>query len=133
MGIKKDDWCLKKAFNDEKLFVLMARDITSPQVVGEWIKQNIGVQPRERLIEALDCAIAMVDTQKEISNRKEFQKLGWIFITSELPSYGSCCDVLYGNDYKTEEGVEDYFDAFTNSRAKDDLRVVAWKNPRRVV
>lgn len=70
MGYKNSDLCLDKAHEDERLFVLMARDQTSPLVVGEWIKQNIGIQPREKLIEALDTAIEMCNQQDEMSRRK---------------------------------------------------------------
>jgi hypothetical protein len=59
MGYKNTDKCIQKAFDDEKLFVLMARDATSPKVVIEWIKENIHKQPPDKLHEALDCAISM--------------------------------------------------------------------------
>lgn len=74
MGYKKNDPCLQKAFEDERLFVLMTRDSSAPLVVGEWIKQNIGIQPREKLIEALDCAIEMFNRQGEMNDRKNKQK-----------------------------------------------------------
>lgn len=70
MGYKKSDKCIEKAFEDEKLFVLMTRDHTAPRIVGEWIKENIGIQPREKLIEALDCAIEMYERCKEMNDRK---------------------------------------------------------------
>jgi hypothetical protein len=62
MGYKKDDKCIQKAFDDERLFVLMSRDHTAPKVVIEWIKENISRQPPEKLHEALDCAIEMALT-----------------------------------------------------------------------
>lgn len=70
MGYKKDDPCLKKAFDDERLFVLMSRDSTAPQTVVEWIKMNIGKQPPEKLHEALDCAIEMQDNCQSFIDRK---------------------------------------------------------------
>ena len=70
MGYKKDDKCLKNAFDDEKLFVLMARDITSPAVVLEWIKENLYIQPDEKLMEAFQCALDMKNTNHEIIIRK---------------------------------------------------------------
>lgn len=70
MGYKNTDPCIQKAFDDERLFVLMTRDGSSPQVVGEWIKLNIGIQPREKLIEALDCAIEMWQRTGEMVERK---------------------------------------------------------------
>ena len=77
MGYKKTDPCIEKAFDDERLFVLMTRDPSAPLIVGEWIKQNIGKQPREKLIEALDCAIEMVERQAEIDKRKMILKGFW--------------------------------------------------------
>ena len=71
MGYKTTDTCLQKAFDDERLFVLMTRDITSPKVVCEWIKQNIDIQPKEKLIEALECAIEMSRRYREMNDRKE--------------------------------------------------------------
>lgn len=70
MGYKKDDPCLKKAFADERIFVLMTRDATAPKVVIEWIQLNIGVQPKEKLHEALDCAIEMYERCMEMNVRK---------------------------------------------------------------
>lgn len=69
MGYKNTDPCIKNAFDDEKLFVLMTRDSTSPQVICEWIKLNLGNQPREKLIEALDCAIEMENNRHKVIKR----------------------------------------------------------------
>lgn len=71
MGYKKDDPCIQKAFDDERLFVLMTRDVTAPAVVVEWIKCNIGIQPSEKLHEALDCAIEMFNRQSEMLAKKK--------------------------------------------------------------
>lgn len=57
MSYKKTDKCIQKAFDDEMLFVLMTRDKTAPSIVLEWIKQNIHIQPEEKLREAFECAI----------------------------------------------------------------------------
>ncbi len=76
MSYKKTDKCITKAFDDEMLFVLMTRDRSAPQVVGEWIKQNIGIQPREKLIEALDCAIEMQANHSIMMERKAMIKNG---------------------------------------------------------
>jgi hypothetical protein len=70
MGYKNDDPCIKKAFYDEMLFVLMTRDATAPKTVVEWIKMNIGVQPKEKLHEALDAAIEMHERCMEMNVRK---------------------------------------------------------------
>ena len=63
---KNDNNCINKAFGDEPLFVLMGRDVTSAKIIGEWIKENIGIQPREKLIEALDCAIEVHERGYEL-------------------------------------------------------------------
>lgn len=70
MGYKNNDPCIKMAFDDERLFVLMTRDLTAPGVVVEWIKANVGIQPANKLHEALDCAIEMYHNQKDINDRK---------------------------------------------------------------
>ena len=70
MGYKNSDSCIKKAFDDERLFVLMARDPSAPMVIIEWIKHNITMQPREKLIEALDAAIEMSKRNGEFTDRK---------------------------------------------------------------
>jgi hypothetical protein len=70
MGYKKSDKCLEKAFDDERLFVLMARDKAAPATVIEWIKQSLGSQPQEKLHEALDAAIEMHNSRMEINFRK---------------------------------------------------------------
>lgn len=44
---------------DDEVFVLKGIDITSPVAIAEWIKQNVGSAPPEKLHEALDCAIRM--------------------------------------------------------------------------
>jgi len=74
MGYKKNDPCLTKAFDDERLFILMTRDETAPTVVVEWIKLNLWAQPPEKLHEALDCAIEMAkrcaDVRTQVINEK---------------------------------------------------------------
>lgn len=74
MGLKATDKCIKKAFEDEMLFVLMARDASSPHVVIEWIKWNLSCQPAEKLHEALDCAIKMNETCNLMNIRKQQEK-----------------------------------------------------------
>lgn len=70
MGYKKDDPCIQKAFDDERLFVLMTRDETAPEVVMEWIKLNIHKQPEAKLREAFDCAMEMKSRREEVVQRK---------------------------------------------------------------
>jgi len=70
MGYKHDDKCIQRAFNDEKLFVLMTRDPSAARLVIEWIKENLTTQPREKLLEALDCALEMANRCNEFIERK---------------------------------------------------------------
>ena len=61
---------MKKAFDDEMLFVLMGRDATAPKVVLEWIKENLFTQPEDKLREAFECALKMKNTQADLYQRK---------------------------------------------------------------
>ena len=63
-----DGDCYTRAkIRGEQTFTLVARDRSSPQVIVEWIKQNIETCPREKLMDALLDAIAM----REHPNRKD--------------------------------------------------------------
>lgn len=64
MSYKSTDPCIQKAHEDELLFVLMARDPTAPEVVMEWVRRNITLQPVEKLAEAIKCAQNMHNTQR---------------------------------------------------------------------
>lgn len=72
MGYKKNDKCIQKAFDDERLFVLMTRDATSPRIVMEWIKENLDKQPEYKLREAFECALEMQRRGPDIRDRKMF-------------------------------------------------------------
>lgn len=133
MGYKKNDPCLDKAFGDERLFVIMTRDMTAPSVVLEWIKQNISIQPEEKLREAFECALEMNKRRLEISLRKGKEAEGWIYVSKETPPFNSDCEVLFidgttGNliYWSDEEG----FDAQSEPH---HIEVVAWKNPKRAI
>lgn len=75
MGYKNTDPCIQKAYDDERLFVLMARDQAAPEVVIEWIKHSIGTQPAEKLHEALDAAIEMWGTQRHFRDKKAQEEM----------------------------------------------------------
>lgn len=68
MSYKKIDPCIEKDFDDEMLFVLMARDNTAPLVILEWIKLNLYTQPPAKLKEALARALEMIRTHDYINN-----------------------------------------------------------------
>ena len=77
MGYKKNDPCLTKAYDDERLFVLVTRDNTAPEVVMEWIKLNLRKQPAEKLLEAFECALEMVNKEGTIKRRVEIDRNEW--------------------------------------------------------
>jgi hypothetical protein len=76
MGYKKDDPCLQKAFEDERLFVLMARDVTAPAVIAYWIKLNKEIQPHAKLVEAEECMKEMIEKGKDFRERKKNKSNG---------------------------------------------------------
>jgi len=59
--LKNPQSCLNKAADDEMIFVLRGKDITSPRTILDWIKTNITYSnlPDEKLREAFECALAM--------------------------------------------------------------------------
>ena len=71
MGYKSTDQCIQKAFEDERLFVLMSGDVNAPIAVLEWIKASLYNQPEEKLREAFECALEMKKTRAEFIKRKE--------------------------------------------------------------
>jgi len=56
---KKSNEVLKKAFDDELIFVLRALDETSPTIIMEWIKENLFSATEEKLRGAFEIALAM--------------------------------------------------------------------------
>jgi hypothetical protein len=69
MGYKATDVCLKKAYDDERLFVLMTRDETAPEVIRFWAMLNASKQPQSKIKEALDCADEMERRRDEFRLR----------------------------------------------------------------
>ncbi len=67
---KTDSPILKKAYDDEKLFPLLARDQSAPKIIALWIAENIHTQPAHKLLEALQTAIDMSDQHAAVNNRK---------------------------------------------------------------
>lgn len=48
-----------KAEDNEELFVLRAKDISSPKVIIEWIKINFETASDAKLRDAFECALRM--------------------------------------------------------------------------
>ena len=58
--VENDIACFTKAqARADVTFTLVGQDMTSPAVVCEWIKQNIETAPPQKLLVALEIAIAM--------------------------------------------------------------------------
>lgn len=76
MGYKKDDPCLQKAYDDEKLFVLMARDDKAPRTILHWISESFYDQPDAKLREAFECALEMKHNQKYFRLEATKEKFG---------------------------------------------------------
>ena len=56
---KANNECWNHAKDDEPVFVLRGQDVSSPNVVMEWISLNINTAPEEKLREAFECVMAM--------------------------------------------------------------------------
>jgi len=60
MALKATCPTLKKVADDEPIFVLRAQDLLSSQVVEYWAElAQMDGSPREKTLEALECANAM--------------------------------------------------------------------------
>lgn len=59
MATKHNSPCLRKAKDNEPIFVLRSQDFTSPQIVLEWIKVNFDTCPSEKLLAAFNTALDM--------------------------------------------------------------------------
>jgi hypothetical protein len=60
------DSTLNKAGDEEMLFILRAKDISSPKVILHWIAKNFETASRSKLQGAFNCALRM----KEYKGRK---------------------------------------------------------------
>ena len=65
--------CWNKARDDERVFVLLARDAAAPETLRFWASRRVELgknQPGDpQIVEALDCADRMEDEAKRISYR----------------------------------------------------------------
>lgn len=64
--------CLNKARDDERLFVLLARDPAAPVAIQAWIAERIRLGKNTpddpQIREAAECASLMLSAQKEGSD-----------------------------------------------------------------
>lgn len=65
--LSNPDSCLSKARNDERLFILMARDPVASDVIRYWIQRRVesgkNKMQDQQIIEAMNCAKRMEDEQ----------------------------------------------------------------------
>lgn len=61
MAKKERSLHLQKIPNDEEIFVLRAKDMSSPKVILHWIAKNLETAPKEKLREAFECALRMME------------------------------------------------------------------------
>ncbi len=59
MSNKHTSQCLQKAGDEEPIFVLRAKDPTAPSTIRKWVADNEGIQPAEKLKQALELALEM--------------------------------------------------------------------------
>lgn len=74
MGYKKTDTCIQKAFDDEPLFVLMARDPMAYPTVMFWISLSESHHDGAKIEEAKQIATKMFELHQEFRIRAEDQK-----------------------------------------------------------
>ena len=63
MSTKHTSQCLKKAGDNEPIFVIRAKDITGPATIRRWVADNGNIQPIEKLKQALELANEMEEWQ----------------------------------------------------------------------
>ena len=102
MGYKKDDKCIAKAFDDERLFVLMGRDFAAPKSIIHWIGNSLGSQPPAKLHEALDAAIEMKNQCEEMNDRKAMLKRTSAQTASGPSRYASLGGMMDGTKAEPE-------------------------------
>ena len=73
--------CLNKATDNERLFILIARDPAAPIAIRAWIAERIrlgkNVPADEQIREAFKCAALMELERVEIESACSQQKMRW--------------------------------------------------------
>ena len=64
-----DDSCFNKARDNERLFVLLARDAAAPVAIRAWVEERIRLRKNTatdpQIVEALECARLMEIERRE--------------------------------------------------------------------
>jgi len=71
---KGNDPCLVKAYDDEPIFVLLARDLHAPATILHWAGLSILGQPKAKIQEAVSWAIKMNETRMSIMAKIDLDK-----------------------------------------------------------
>ena len=73
--------CLNRASDNERLFVLLARDPAAPVAIRAWIAERIrlgkNTSSDEQIREAFECAALMELERSEIESERRQETLRW--------------------------------------------------------
>jgi hypothetical protein len=73
--IEYTESCLNKARDDERIFVLLARDPAAPSAIRRWVDVRINLGKNKatdpQIVEALDCADRMEREREEVRARQQ--------------------------------------------------------------
>ncbi len=79
--IEHTESCFSKARDDERLFVLLARDPAAPAAIRHWVDVRINLGKNKltdpQIVEALDCARRMEAERAEIEAARRQEKMQW--------------------------------------------------------
>ena len=79
--IEHTESCFNKAYDGERLFVLLARDPAAPVAIRAWVAERIRLGKNEpgdaQLLEAIECASLMEMERLEIEASRRQQKMRW--------------------------------------------------------
>lgn len=79
--IEHTESCFNKAYDSERLFVLLARDPAAPVAIRAWIAERIRLGKNtvddEQIREAYECAKHMDLERVEIESARRQQKMRW--------------------------------------------------------
>ena len=80
--IEYTESCLNKAHDDERLFVLLARDPAAPVAIRAWIAERIRLGKNalsdDQIREAHECAKLMEIERAEIDASRHQQQMHWV-------------------------------------------------------
>lgn len=73
--------CFNKAGENERLFVLLARDPAAPVAIRAWVAERIRLSKNTaedpQILEALECARLMEIERADIESTRRQQKISW--------------------------------------------------------